>query len=83
MVNYSELVKFMVKNLVTQPEAVEVDSRKDEDEGGIIKVTIRVAHEDVGRIIGKRGATISAIRLLTKAAAVKAGEKVDIDIVED
>ena len=44
---------------------------------------IRVAHEDVGRIIGKRGATINAIRLLAKAAAVKAGEKVDVDIVEE
>ncbi|MBQ9574563.1 MAG: KH domain-containing protein, partial [Synergistaceae bacterium] len=40
-------------------------------------------HEDVGRVIGKRGATINAIRLLAKAAAVKAGERVDVDIVED
>ena len=53
-----------------------------EEENGI-KVMIRVAHEDVGRIIGKRGATINAIRLLAKAAAVKAGERVDIDIVEE
>ncbi|MBQ4418695.1 MAG: KH domain-containing protein, partial [Synergistaceae bacterium] len=42
-----------------------------------------VAHEDVGRIIGKRGATINSIRLLAKAAAVKAGERVDVDIVEE
>ena len=80
MVNYKELVEFVVKHLVTQPDAVSVES--SDDEGGI-KVLIRVAHEDVGRIIGKRGATINAIRLLAKAAAVKAGERVDVDIVEE
>jgi len=80
MANYKELVEFIVKYLVTQPEVVKVES--NDGEGGV-KVMIRVAHEDVGRIIGKRGATINAIRLLTKAAAVKAGERVDVDIVEE
>ena len=80
MAKYKELVEFIVKYLVTQPEVVSVESH--EDEGGV-KVMIRVAHEDVGRIIGKRGATINAIRLLAKAAAVKAGERVDVDIVEE
>lgn len=80
MVNYKELVEFIAKYLVTQPEVVNVEC--GEEENGI-KVMIRVAHEDVGRIIGKRGATINAIRLLAKAAAVKAGERVDVDIVEE
>jgi len=80
MANYKELVEFIVKYLVTQPEAVSVES--GDGEGGV-KVMIKVAHEDVGRIIGKRGATINAIRLLAKAAAVKAGERVDVDIVEE
>ena len=80
MANYKELVEFIVKYLVTQPEAVGVES--SDSEGGV-KVMIKVAHEDVGRIIGKRGATINAIRLLAKAAAVKAGERVDVDIVEE
>ena len=80
MVNYKELVEFIVKHLVTQSDAVEVEC-KEEDGGS--KILIRVAHEDVGRVIGKRGATINAIRLLAKAAAVKAGERVDVDIIED
>ena len=80
MANYKELVEFIVKYLVTQPDVVSVES--SDGEGGV-KVMIRVAHEDVGRIIGKRGATINAIRLLAKAAAVKAGERVDVDIVEE
>lgn len=80
MVNYKELVEFIVKHLVTQPDSVEVEN--NEEDGGS-KILIRVAHEDVGRVIGKRGATINAIRLLAKAAAVKAGERVDVDIIED
>ena len=80
MVNYKELVEFIVKHLVTQTEAVEIEC--SEEDGGS-KILIRVAHVDVGRIIGKRGATINAIRLLAKAAAVKAGERVDVDIIED
>ena len=80
MVKYKELVEFVVKHLVTQPDSVEVEN--SEEDGGS-KILIRVAHEDVGRVIGKRGATINAIRLLAKAAAVKAGERIDVDIVED
>ena len=80
MVNYKELVEFIVKHLVTQADSVEVEC--NEEDGGS-KILIRVAHEDVGRLIGKRGATINAIRLLAKAAAVKAGERVDVDIIED
>ncbi len=80
MADYKELVEFVAKHLVTQPAVVTVES--SEGENGI-KIMIRVAHEDVGRIIGKRGATINAIRLLAKATAVKAGERVDVDIVEE
>jgi len=49
----------------------------------VTAVTIHVAQDDVGRVIGKRGATINAVRLLAKAAAVKANDRVDVDIVED
>jgi predicted RNA-binding protein YlqC (UPF0109 family) len=80
MASYKELVEFVAKHLVTQPDAVSVES--NDGENGI-KIMIRVSREDVGRIIGKRGATINAIRLLAKAAAVKAGERVDVDIVEE
>ncbi|MDR1620902.1 MAG: KH domain-containing protein [Synergistaceae bacterium] len=80
MASYKELVEFVAKNLVTQPDEVSVES--NDSENGV-KILIRVSHEDIGRIIGKRGATINAIRLLAKAAAVKAGERVDVDIVED
>jgi len=79
--NYKELVEFIAKHLVMNPDSVSVES--NEDEQGEVKVMIRVAHDDIGRIIGKRGATINAIRLLAKASAVKAGEKVNVDIFEE
>ena len=56
MVNYKELVEFIVKHLVTQPDSVEIEN--GEEDGGS-KILIRVAHEDVGRVIGKQRSTLS------------------------
>ncbi|HQH79350.1 MAG TPA: KH domain-containing protein [Synergistaceae bacterium] len=44
---------------------------------------ISLASGDVGRIIGKKGATINALRQLTRASAAKAGDTVDVDVVEE
>lgn len=81
MPDYRELVEFIVRRLVTQPDEVHVSEQPDER--GVTAITIRVAPEDVGRVIGKRGATINAIRLVAKASAVKVNDRVDVDIVED
>ncbi len=81
MPDYGELVRFIVQKIVDEPEAVEVSST--EASGGVVKVSIRVAQNDMGRVIGKRGATINAIRMIARAAAVKPGERVDVDILED
>ena len=81
MANYVVLVDLIVRRLVTKPEAVRVE--EDRSEGGVILVTIRVDSEDVGRVIGKKGSTINAIRHVAKAASIKSGEKVDVDVKED
>ncbi|HIR17743.1 KH domain-containing protein [uncultured Cloacibacillus sp.] len=81
MANYVDLVDLIVRRLVTKPEAVRVE--EDRSEGGVILVTIRVDSEDVGRVIGKKGSTINAIRHVAKAASIKSGEKVDVDVKED
>lgn len=81
MPDYEELVGFVVRNIVANPDEVVVTSRRSS--GGVVNVSIKVAGEDMGRLIGKRGVTINAIRLIAKAAAVKPGEKVDVDILED
>ena len=81
MTNYAELVEFIAKSLVTKPEAVAIEESKDE-ETGVVRVLISVDTEDTGRIIGKKGATINSIRHIAKATAVKAGERVDVDVKE-
>ncbi|MDD2206745.1 MAG: KH domain-containing protein [Aminobacterium sp.] len=81
MSNYQNLVKYIVDHLVTDPDQVLITSEMNDR--GIVMVLIKVAPEDVGRVIGKRGATINAIRLVVKAAAVKENERVEVDIVAD
>lgn len=79
MVDYRALVEYIAKQLVTDPSSVEVTGSEGE-EG--LSVRILVAAGDVGRIIGKRGATINAIRQVVRASAAKAGDKVDVDVEE-
>jgi len=81
MPDYVDLVGLIVKRLVTKPEEAKItESRSDSD---AILITISVASDDIGRVIGKKGATINAIRHIAKAASVKSGEKVDVDVEED
>ena len=78
MPDYGVLVESIVRRLVNEPDRVKVTSERND--GGAVMVTITTAPDDVGRVIGKRGTTINAIRLVAKAAAVKPGEKVDVDL---
>jgi len=78
MPDYGSFVDFIVRRLVNNPDEVKVTSECNSS--GATMVTIAAAQDDIGRVIGKHGATINAIRLLTKAASVKPGEKVDVDL---
>jgi predicted RNA-binding protein YlqC (UPF0109 family) len=79
MPDYEALVRYIVERLVTKPDEVNVRSSMDD---GTVRISIKVASEDIGRIIGKKGSTINAIRLVTKSSAVKSNDKVDVDIEE-
>ena len=78
MPDYGSIVEYIVRRLVNQPDEVMVTSERNS--AGATMVTITTAHDDIGRVIGKHGAKINAIRLLAKAASVKPGEKVDVDL---
>jgi predicted RNA-binding protein YlqC (UPF0109 family) len=80
MADYVDLVELIVKRLVTKPDEVKVS--EDRSDSGAILVTIKVADDDIGRVIGKKGSTINAIRHVAKAASIKSGEKVDVDVEE-
>lgn len=73
-----ELVEFIAKSLVDTPEQVDVS--EIEGEKSII-LELRVAAEDVGKIIGKQGRIAKAIRTVVKAAAAKDGKRVIVEII--
>lgn len=73
-----ELVEFMAKSLVDNPDAVTVNEVDGEQS---IILELKVAPEDMGKIIGKQGRIAKAIRTVVKAAAVKQNKRVIIEII--
>ncbi len=65
-----EVLEFLARELVDDPDAVEVTEGSD-DRGPIL--TLRVAQEDMGKVIGKGGRTARAIRAVVRAAATRQG----------
>ena len=72
-----DLVTLLAKNLVEHPDAVEVTASEVE---GAKSLLIRVADDDKGKIIGKQGKVIKALRAVAGAAAQKSGQKVLVDL---
>ena len=75
-----ELVQLLAKSLVNHPDAVEVKETQG-DTASILE--LKVAREDLGRIIGKQGRTAKSIRTILNAAASRANRKVVLEIVEE
>ncbi|NLB87642.1 MAG: KH domain-containing protein [Syntrophomonadaceae bacterium] len=73
-----ELVEYIAKSLVDNPNEVEVT--EIEGERSII-LELRVAPEDMGKVIGKQGKIAKSIRTLTRAAATKEGKRVVVEIL--
>ncbi|MBQ6582339.1 MAG: KH domain-containing protein [Mogibacterium sp.] len=74
------LVEAIARALVTKPDEVVVTTEGD---GNDIVINLKVAKEDMGKIIGKQGRIAKAIRTVVKAAAVKQNKKVTVEIIED
>ena len=75
----TELLEFLVRALVEDPEAVIVEELEEE---GDLVYEITVAEEDLGRVIGKGGRVANAIRTIAKAAAVRIDRRVLVDILD-
>jgi len=73
-----ELVAAIAKALVDKPEEVEV--KKIDGKQGIV-IELKVAEEDIGKIIGRQGRIAKALRTVVKAASAKTGEKVVVEIM--
>jgi predicted RNA-binding protein YlqC (UPF0109 family) len=74
-----ELVEFVVKSLVDNPDEVSVYEINDR-QGTILELS--VAASDMGRVIGKSGRVINAIRSLLQVAAAKQGQRVTLELLE-
>ena len=74
-----ELLSFLAKSLVENPDAVTV-KEAGEKEGSIV-LELYVDPADMGRVIGKQGKIAKAIRIVVKSAAMRDGKKVIVDIV--
>lgn len=75
-----ELLKTIVLPLVENPSEVEISETEKED--GEILLSLKVASDDMGKVIGRQGRIAKAIRTVMKAAANKDGKKVAVEIVE-
>ena len=74
-----ELLLYMAKNLVDDPEAVTVNETSDE-EGKVLE--LHVAPGDMGKVIGRQGRIAKEIRTIVKTVAQRTGEKVTVEIVD-
>ncbi len=74
-----ELVEFIVKSLVDNPDEVHVDAFDDRSE---TILELSVAADDMGRVIGKNGRVINSIRTLVQVSAAKEGKRVNLEVLE-
>jgi len=75
-----EVTEYIVKALATEADAVEVTSNH---RSGVTKLSVSVAPDDMGRLIGRRGRTAQALRTLVGVAGAQAGVKTNVDIIDD
>ena len=75
-----DLLEYLARELVDDPDAVQVE--QVDDERGVL-LTLRVAQDDMGKVIGRGGRTARAIRIVMKAAGVRAGiQHTGVEIVD-
>jgi len=75
----AELLAFLARELVDDPESVRVDS--EEREGALV-LRLSVAPADVGKVIGRGGRIVRALRTIMRATAVRDGRRVLVEIAE-
>lgn len=75
-----EFIEYIAKQLVDNPDGVVVDEKVGEDKK--LLISLRVAHNDTGKVIGKQGKTAAAMRILLTAVAAKHGKRAVLEILD-
>jgi predicted RNA-binding protein YlqC (UPF0109 family) len=76
-----DLLEFLSRALVDRPDEVSVEGFEEDD--GTVVLEIRVADDDVGKIIGRGGRTVSSLRTVMRAVASRQDERVLVDVVDE
>jgi len=79
MERLENLLTFLARSLVDEPDRVEVSATESESR---VDLEIQVAPDDIGKVIGRQGRTIRAIRTVMKAASVKTGKRVNVEVAD-
>jgi len=73
------VLKYIVENIVDEPDQISIGATED-DRGPVL--LLRVAEDDRGKVIGRQGRIVQAIRTVVKAATIGTGEKVSVEIID-
>ena len=79
LLTMKEFIAYIIKNLVDEPESVNVE---ETDQEGLITLLVRVAKEDIGKVVGRGGKTIKSVRTIASLAANRIDRKVRIEVVD-
>ncbi len=76
----TDLLEYLASALVDAPEEVSVESFEEDD--GTLVLELHVAEDDAGKVIGRGGRTVNAIRAVMRACSVKQGRRILVDVVD-
>lgn len=75
-----DLLEYLARTLVDEPDEVSVESFEEDD--GTLVLELQVAEGDAGKVIGRGGRTVAALRTVIKACSAKHGRRVLVDVVD-
>jgi predicted RNA-binding protein YlqC (UPF0109 family) len=75
-----DLLEYLARALVDKPEEVSVESFEEDD--GTVVLELHVAEDEAGKVIGRGGRTVAALRAVMKAASVRHGHRVLVDVFD-
>jgi predicted RNA-binding protein YlqC (UPF0109 family) len=74
-----DLLEYLARALVSDPDAVSVEAYEEDD---ALVLELRVADDDVGKVIGRSGRTVAALRTVMRAAAGRQDRRVLVDVID-
>lgn len=74
-----DLIEHIARSLVNDPTQVDVTEK---ERGNSVRISLQVAKEDMGRVIGRQGRVANAMRMLLRVAAARQDKRADLDVVD-